>query len=85
VPLPRRAAPRPRSRAAQGKPYLGEDWKELWAHGMAKGKKEDEEAEKNPPPFSKAFQAYLDTVAKTEKEAVAAEGLKNRTGSLDSS
>ena len=49
-------------RCVMGKPYAGEDWEQL-----AKERKKADE-EKKTEKFSKAFQAYLDSVEEEKKK-----------------
>lgn len=51
------------ARFVMGKPYLGEDLKQIWEHNIAK--KEKDADKKNPitEKFTKSFQTYLDMVA----------------------
>lgn len=45
-----------------GKPYTGEEWEQLWEHSLKK--KEEQKETPAPGKFTKAFQAYLDALAK---------------------
>ena len=54
-------------RFVMGKPYMGEDLKQIWEHNIAKKEKDAEKKPTTTEKFTKTFQAYLDMVADDSK------------------
>lgn len=64
-------------RVVMGKPYLGEDLKEIWEHNFAKKEHNAEKKSTTTEKFSKSFQAYLDMVADDSKTFAPKEPVKS--------
>ena len=64
-------------RLVMGKPYLGEDLKQLWENNIAKKEKDAQKKSTTTEKFSKSFQAYLDMVADDSKTFAPKEPVKS--------